>query len=1150
MTELKNNNDLRYVRIRFLNTFSAMLLAFCLFAQTNETDSLKALLETQLPDTSRIDILLTLAEKTRSSTPDESQGYSNLAYALSIDLEDLDRQAQALKWLAIVYESKGEYVSAMEYYQRSLENFRKVGNLVGESNILNNLGVIYNNQGNDAKALENFLASLRAAEKSEDKVRIGTAHLNVGSVYMKKAQTYDKAIVSFEDAIPYFIESDYTIGEGVVYVNLGETFLDMGQQDSSLFYLAKAREIFTDVPAFLSYTLNLIGEAQTKQKNYAAAIETGQEAYKVGVEMNDLFQEAFALKGLAEAYKAQGSSRQAINRYFEAEKLFMEMGAKDGLQEVYAGLAETYERLGDYNNAFKYQTLNLEYKDSLYNIATADNLKQLQFTYDLEKKQAEIELLNKENALQQSELQKANVLRNFFIAVVGFLIIIAMGVVVQYRIQRKSNERKRNLEQQQQLNQQLQEIDKLKDQFLANTSHELRTPLNGIIGLAESLRDGAAGILPEKAKYNLEMIASSGRRLANLVNDILDFSKLRSHDLELRRQPVDMHSMVDLVMKLSEPLVGDKDLELINDIPADVQLVSADENRVQQILHNLVANGIKFTERGTVRMYTHVEGDELAISIADTGIGIPKDKFETIFESFEQGDGSTAREFGGTGLGLSVTKSLVELHGGKITVESEVGEGSIFTFTLPLSDIDRAELGVPEKGEEVIHTVDLREELEEIEEAPAEKATAEFPEATLLVDNGERMSVLVVDDEPVNRQVLENHLSIAGYDVTQAADGKQALELLRNGKKFDLVLLDIMMPKMNGYEVCNVMRENYLPSELPVVMLTAKNQIRDLVDGFSAGANDYLTKPFAKDELLSRIKTQLNLRYINQATSKFVPSEFLRVLGKDHITDIRLGDYDEQKVTVLFTDIRGYTTLAEKMTPEDNFRFVNAYNKRMGPIIEAQKGFVNQYYGDGIMAIFSEQHVGAVHAAVNMQLAIQEYNVYRTNGGKIPIRVGMGMHTGALIMGIIGYGARLSPATISDTVNTASRVESLTKHFGANILLSETTFEAIEDPAGLHFRLMGLVQMKGKKKAVRIYECFDGDEPDQRELKLKTMDAFEDGISKYYDRDFEECRKAFDYILKENPDDVPAQRILQKTLDHLKTGVPSDWIGVEEMFSK
>ena len=1157
---MKNNRDIRYVRFRFITAaFFLLLGCMSLSAQTGEVDSLKELLETQLADTSRIDVLLQLADKTRITEPQQSLGYSNLAHALATDVGDKNRLAQAFKWMAIVYERQGNYVDATDYYTRSLETFRDAGDKLGESNILNNLGVIYNNQGDDAKALESFLASLRIGEEMNDTRRAGTALLNVGSVYMKKPQTHASAIESFEKAIPLMQESDYLLGEGVVYINLGETFLDMSRidedpadLDSAVYYLDKAREIFRNtVPEYLSYTLNLIGEAQTAQGKYGAAVETQREAYDVGVQINDRAQQGLALTGLGQTYLARGSFSQAVATFSRAEEIFKDLKAKDGLSEVYEGLASAYNGLGDYARAYEFQTLFTSYKDTLYNIATANTLKDQQFAYDLDKKQAELELQKTASDLETSELQQKIVRRNFLIAIVIFVIVVAMGIFVQYRITQQSKERQKNLERQQKLNAQLKKIDKMKDEFLANTSHELRTPLNGIIGLADSLKDGAAGELPVRAKDNLEMIAASGRRLSNLVNDILDFSKLQSHQIELQIEPVDMHKLSEMVCQLSTPLIGDKNLTLINDIPTDVKMVDADENRVQQIMHNLLGNAIKFTEEGSVRVYAEEEDGYLAISISDTGIGIPKDKFGVIFETFQQGDGSTAREFGGTGLGLSVTKSLVDIHGGTVGVESEIGEGSIFTFTLPLSGVDRSEVKVKKPTDEQVPTIDLAKALEEVKEEQ-ESVVAEMSaqEQAILSNDGERIQVLVVDDEPVNRQVLENHLNIAGYEVTQAADGRQALEYLSNGKKFDLVLLDIMMPKMNGYEVCNVMRENYLASELPVVMLTAKNQVSDLVDGFSAGANDYLTKPFAKDELLSRIRTQLNLRFINQATRKFVPAEFLKVLGKDTITEIKLGEYDEQLVTVLFTDIRSYTSLAESMSPEDNFRFVNAYNKRMGPIIQAHEGFVNQYYGDGIMAIFSNKPIGSVRAAIDMQLKIQEYNIYRQNNGNIPIRVGMGMHTGPLIMGIIGYGERLSPATISDTVNTASRVESLTKHFGANILLSEKSYDALDDREGLHFRLMGRVQMKGKHKALKIYECFDGDYPEMRELKLKTHQVFEDAISKYYDREFAEAKAAFEYILSENPDDAPVKRLLSKATELLTKGVPDDWDGVESMYSK
>lgn len=254
------------------------------------------------------------------------------------------------------------------------------------------------------------------------------------------------------------------------------------------------------------------------------------------------------------------------------------------------------------------------------------------------------------------------------------------------------------------------------------------------------------------------------------------------------------------------------------------------------------------------------------------------------------------------------------------------------------------------------------------------------------------------------------------YQLTQAMNGKEALKLLEKGQRFDLVLLDIMMPHMSGYEICQKIREKYLPSELPVLMVTAKNQIADLVQGLDTGANDYIAKPFSKDEFLARVKTHLHLHQINRVTNRFVPTAFLKALGKSTLTEIRLGDQTEENVTVFFSDIRSYTTLAETMTPKENFRFVNAYAGRMGPIIQQNNGFVNQYLGDGIMAIFQQNPLDGLSAAIEMQAKIRSYNEERKKQGRQPLRVGMGLHTGSLIMGIIGDEDRTDAATISDTV--------------------------------------------------------------------------------------------------------------------------------------
>lgn len=422
----------------------------------------------------------------------------------------------------------------------------------------------------------------------------------------------------------------------------------------------------------------------------------------------------------------------------------------------------------------------------------------------------------------------------------------------------------------------LQRLDQLKDEFLANTSHELRTPLNGIIGIAESLMDGVTGSLPAETRYNLSLVVSSGRRLANLVNDILDFSKLRNDTLELQIKPVEMRAIASVVLTLSRPLLGQKDLQLINSISPDLPTVNADENRVQQILHNLVGNAIKFTDSGTVEISAELQNGEreredfreevpgsfsrsqmLAISVRDKGIGIPDDKLDRIFESFEQADGTIARQYGGTGLGLAITKKLVELHGGEITVESTVGAGSRFTFTLPLSERIEAE------GSEGLNDLTQSGKLQPttLQRVTPQPASLQPLDLQPLPSNGS-VKILIVDDEPVNRQVFTNYLSLHNYSIVQASSGSEALLILESGFKPDLILLDVMMPRLTGYEVTRKIRETWQAIELPIVLLSAKNQVSDLVVGLEAGANDYLVKPISKDELLARIKTHLNLRQL------------------------------------------------------------------------------------------------------------------------------------------------------------------------------------------------------------------------------------------------------------------------------------------------
>ena len=646
----------------------------------------------------------------------------------------------------------------------------------------------------------------------------------------------------------------------------------------------------------------------------------------------------------------------------------------------------------------------------------------------------------------------------------------------------------------------LQRLDQLKDEFLANTSHELRTPLNGIIGITESLIDGAAGSLSPVQIANLAMVVSSGKRLQSLINDILDFAKLKNHDIELHRKSVDFRQITEVVITLSRPLIRGKSIDLNNEIPADFSGIDGDENRLQQIMYNLVGNAIKFTESGSITVSATQQQNMAEVTVADTGIGISPNKFEDIFKSFEQLNASVSHSSRGTGLGLSITKQLIELHGGRIRVESEVGQGSRFIFTLPLS------------FQAIASSSEYRTDITKVRDYSNPFPSEPLP---LMSKTGE-FTILVVDDEPINLQVVTNHLSVQNYAIVQATSGMEALAKIEQGFKPDLVILDIMMPKMSGYEVCQKIRERFPATEVPIIMLTAKEQVSDLVEGLSLGANDYLTKPISKHELIARIKTHLYLAKINNAYGRFVPQEFLRFLGYESIVDVRLGDQVQQEMSIMFADIRNFTTLSESMSPQENFNFLNSYLKQVGPIIRKHQGFIDKYIGDAIMALFPQTADDGLKAAIEIQKQVTRYNRDREKAGYPSITIGIGLHTGSLMLGTIGEQQRMETTVISDTVNLASRLEDLTKVYGASILISGYTLFCLEDQSQYHYRFIGQVQVKGKKQLVPVFEVFDAEPEYIIELKENTKTTFEAGIVNFNQNKIDVALRIFEHIIAIN----------------------------------
>jgi len=355
----------------------------------------------------------------------------------------------------------------------------------------------------------------------------------------------------------------------------------------------------------------------------------------------------------------------------------------------------------------------------------------------------------------------------------------------------------------------LREVDRLKTEFLANMSHELRTPLNSIIGFSRVILKGIDGPLTELQQQDLEAIHSSGQHLLGLINDILDISKIEAGKMELAFEEVDLHQIIKGVMSSAVGLVKGKPIELRQEAPADLPAVWADATRTRQVLLNLVSNASKFTDQGSITVLARYDEAMVTLGVQDTGIGIPADKLEKVFEEFTQVDASTTRKVGGTGLGLAISRRFVEMHGGKIWVESELGKGSTFYFTLP-----RTQTIVPAAAEQE-------------------------PEA------GKRV-VMAIDDDPGVITLYKRYLEKQGYQVIGVTDSRQAVEQARRIKP-DVITLDILMPNRDGWSVLQDLRDAEDIRHIPVVICSI---ISEQGRGFSLGAADYLLKPITEDDLL------------------------------------------------------------------------------------------------------------------------------------------------------------------------------------------------------------------------------------------------------------------------------------------------------------
>jgi two-component system, sensor histidine kinase ChiS len=436
------------------------------------------------------------------------------------------------------------------------------------------------------------------------------------------------------------------------------------------------------------------------------------------------------------------------------------------------------------------------------------------------------------------------------------------------------------------------------------------------------------------------------------------------------------------------------------------------------------------------------------------------------------------------------------------------------------------------------------------------------------MESKDKQTILVVDDTPENIDILVGILK-KDYKVKAAPNGEKALRVVEKNPP-DLILMDVMMPVMDGYETCKRLKENQAYKDIPIIFLTAKTETEDIVKGFELGAVDYVTKPFSPIELLARVNTHLTMqkqksqlaettkiKAMTRIFEKFVPYQFLTRMASQGIEEVALGKGEKDFITILFSDIRSFTTHSENMQPEELFGFLNQYLKVMNHQIHKNYGYIDKFIGDAIMALFdhpdesdhTEAHY-AVKTAVGMQDALKSFNKERMKQGHAAIKAGIGIHSGSVMIGTIGSENRMDFTVLGDSVNLSSRIEGLTKLYGVNIMISDSTLRLLKDLESFQHRELDWVKVKGKSKPVELYEIFNNDPPEIQELKRKSGSSIRRGLTQRRRKEWDKAQAAFEKALSIYPEDQTAKLHIERCQQLMQMDLPDNWDGAIQLDQK
>lgn len=421
---------------------TSLLIGFIFWCMTNiglaQSDSLLSLLQNKIPDTTRIDLLDQIAKEHFGVDLEKAIKFAQQGMELSEEIGDVNRMANALKNIGLGYYYKGDFAKVLEYWQASLEAYEKMGNDKGIANLQSNIGAVYYSKGDNTKAIDYYLQAIRIAEKAEDDFRRATVLQNIGAVY-QEIKEYDVAEKYLLEGLTLWEEMDYDKGAATTSLNLGELYFEQNKLTEALAYFRRSRDIFEKLnDPSLPTALIKIGKMDTRLGRYSEAFSVLSQAYTMSEEQDAKVGMALAQNAIAELHLALKSPTLAINAYEKAIELGTAIGVNEDLQESYRGITNAYSMLGDYQKAFEYQEKLLETNSEIYNLDKQEKLASLQLVFDVEKREAQIDLLNADNEIKTQQIARERTFRNFLMATAGFLLLLIGGVTYLYQYSRKT----------------------------------------------------------------------------------------------------------------------------------------------------------------------------------------------------------------------------------------------------------------------------------------------------------------------------------------------------------------------------------------------------------------------------------------------------------------------------------------------------------------------------------------------------------------------------------------------------------------------------------------------------------------------------------------------------------------------------------------